>query len=40
LPLLLVLLLGLAGCTSVSAPRETSQALPAHDSAFGRSVLR
>lgn len=40
LPLLLVLLLGLAGCTSISAPRETSQALPAHDSAFGRSVLR
>lgn len=40
LPLLLVLLLGVAGCTSISAPRETSQALPAHESAFGRSVLR
>lgn len=40
LPLLLVLLLGLAGCASVGTPRETSQALPANDSAFGRSVLR
>ena len=40
LSLLLMLLLGLAGCASVSTPRETSQALPANDSAFGRSVLR
>ncbi|HAB01599.1 MAG TPA: phospholipase, partial [Pseudomonas sp.] len=40
LPLLLALLLGLNGCASVSIPRETSQALPASDSAFGRSVAR
>lgn len=40
LPLLLTLLLGLAGCASVGTPREVSQALPANDSAFGRSVLR
>ena len=40
LPLLLALLLGLAGCASVGTPREVSQALPANDSAFGRSVLR
>ncbi|MFJ4344870.1 phospholipase D family protein [Pseudomonas sp. NPDC089401] len=40
LPLLLVLLLGLNGCASVGTPRETSQALPASDSALGRSVLR
>jgi putative cardiolipin synthase len=40
LPLLLVLLLGLTACASVGTPRETSQALPASESAFGRSVLR
>lgn len=40
LSLLLVLLLGLNGCASVGTPRETSQALPASESAFGRSVLR
>ncbi|WP_038998042.1 MULTISPECIES: phospholipase D family protein [Pseudomonas] len=40
LPLLLSLLLGLSGCASVSQPREVSQALPASDSAFGRSVQR
>ncbi|WP_248918006.1 phospholipase D family protein [Pseudomonas entomophila] len=40
LPLLLALLLGLAGCASLDTPREVSQALPAADSAFGRSVLR
>ncbi|MGE7993724.1 phospholipase D family protein [Pseudomonas sp. NPDC089554] len=40
LPLLLALLLGLSGCASVSTPRETSQALPANQSSFGRSVLR
>lgn len=39
LPLVLALLLGLAGCASVSPPRQTSQALPAEQSAFGRSVL-
>lgn len=39
LPLLLALLLSLAGCASVSPPRELSQALPAEQSAFGRSVL-
>ncbi|MEJ5865299.1 phospholipase D family protein [Pseudomonas farsensis] len=39
-PLLLALLLGLAGCATVSTPRNVSQALPASDSAFGRSVLR
>lgn len=40
LPLLLVLSLGLSGCASTSAPREVSQALPASQSAFGRSVQR
>ncbi|MER2297565.1 MAG: phospholipase D family protein [Pseudomonas sp.] len=40
MPLLLVLLLGLSGCASVDKPRQTSQALPASESAFGRSVLR
>lgn len=40
LPLLLVLLLSLSGCASIGTPRETSQALPASESAFGRSVLR
>ncbi|NIE76561.1 phospholipase D family protein [Pantoea sp. Ap-967] len=40
LPLLLLLLLGLSGCASVDTPRLTSQALPANESAFGRSVLR
>jgi len=40
LPLLLALLLGLTGCASVGMPREVSQALPAGDSAFGRSVQR
>ncbi|WP_369988752.1 phospholipase D family protein [Pseudomonas xanthosomatis] len=40
LPLLLALLLGLSGCASVSTPRDVSQALPASDSAFGRSVQR
>ncbi|MDI6934558.1 phospholipase D family protein [Serratia sp. Se-PFBMAAmG] len=40
LPLLLALLLALAGCASVDEPRTVSQALPANDSAFGRSVLR
>ncbi|HEK1769859.1 TPA: phospholipase D family protein [Pseudomonas putida] len=40
LPLLLALLLGLSGCASVDAPRDVSQALPANDSAFGRSVQR
>lgn len=36
----LLMLLALAGCASVDLPRDTSQALPASDSAFGRSVLR
>ncbi|MNO78892.1 putative cardiolipin synthase YwiE [compost metagenome] len=40
LPLLLSLLLGLGGCASVSQPREISQALPASESSFGRSVQR
>ncbi|AXO90568.1 phospholipase D family protein [Pseudomonas parafulva] len=40
LPLLLALLLGLQGCASVDTPRDVSQALPAADSAFGRSVQR
>ncbi|MBM3104875.1 phospholipase D family protein [Pseudomonas sp. P66] len=42
LPLLLSLLLtlGLSGCASVGQPREVTQALPASDSAFGRSVQR
>ena len=40
LPLLLALLLGLSGCASVDMPREVSQALPASESAFGRSVQR
>ncbi len=40
LPLLLTLLLGVGGCASVDTPRQTSQALPADGSAFGRSVLR
>ncbi|MDR2307246.1 MAG: phospholipase D family protein [Paucimonas sp.] len=40
LPLLLALLLGLSGCASVGPPRDVSQALPASQSAFGRSVLR
>ncbi|MDZ5603047.1 phospholipase D family protein [Pseudomonas sp. RP23018S] len=40
LPLVLALLLGLAGCTSVGPPRQTSQALPAQASALGRSVLQ
>jgi len=37
---LLALLLGLSGCASVDMPREVSQALPASESAFGRSVQR
>ncbi|PSS48564.1 phospholipase D family protein [Pseudomonas sp. BBP2017] len=40
LPLLLSLTVGLSGCASVSQPRQVSQALPASDSAFGRSVQR
>ncbi|MBA1204056.1 phospholipase D family protein [Pseudomonas capeferrum] len=40
LPYLLAILLGLSGCASVSPPRDVSQALPASDSTFGRSVLR
>ncbi|AIL64281.1 phospholipase D/transphosphatidylase [Pseudomonas alkylphenolica] len=40
LPLLLSLMLGLSGCASVSQPRQVTQALPASDSAFGRSVQR
>lgn len=41
LPLLLLsLALGLGGCATRSAPRAVSQALPAADSAFGRSVQR
>ena len=40
LPLLLVLSLGLSGCASTNGPREVSQALPASQSAFGRSVQR
>jgi putative cardiolipin synthase len=40
LPFLLTLLLALNGCASVSAPRDVSQALPANESAFGRSVQR
>lgn len=39
-PLLLWLVFALAGCASVDSPREVSQALPASDSAFGRSVQR
>ncbi|AIR88744.1 phospholipase D family protein [Pseudomonas cremoricolorata] len=38
LPLLLALLLGLSGCAGVSSPRVISHALPADQSAFGRSV--
>jgi len=39
-PLLALLLLAsfLGGCTTLHAPREPSQALPATDSAFGRSI--
>lgn len=39
-PLLALLLLAafLGGCASLDAPREASQALPAGDSAFGRSI--
>jgi putative cardiolipin synthase len=39
-PLLALLLLAsfLGGCATVNAPREPSQALPASDSAFGRSI--
>ncbi|WP_051939660.1 phospholipase D family protein [Pseudomonas alkylphenolica] len=33
-------MLGLSGCASVSQPRQVTQALPASDSAFGRSVQR
>ena len=41
LPLLLLsLALGLGGCATSGAPRTVSQALPAADSAFGRSVQR
>lgn len=40
LPLLLALLLGLAGCASVGTSHDVSHALPASESAFGRSVLR
>ncbi|RWU26784.1 phospholipase [Pseudomonas alkylphenolica] len=40
LPLLLSLLFVLSGCASISQPREVTQALPAGDSAFGRSVQR
>ncbi|WP_442110791.1 phospholipase D family protein [Pseudomonas sp. NUPR-001] len=40
LPVLLSLMLGLGGCASISQPREVTQALPASDSAFGRSVQR
>ena len=36
--LLLMLALTLAGCATTSAPRTVTQALPASDSAFGRSV--
>ena len=40
-PLLALVLLAsfLGGCASLDAQREPSQALPANDSAFGRSVL-
>lgn len=39
-PLLALLLLALlfGGCTTLDVPHETSQALPASDSAFGRSI--
>ena len=40
LPFLLPLLLSLGGCASVSVPRDVTQAIPASQSAFGRSVLR
>lgn len=40
LPVLLSLMLSLGGCASISQPREVTQALPASDSAFGRSVQR
>ncbi|WP_194788745.1 phospholipase D family protein [Pseudomonas sp. UFMG81] len=39
-PALLALLLGLSGCASTGTPRDVSQALPASESAFGRSVQR
>ena len=38
--LLLMLALTLAGCATSSTPRTVTQALPASDSAFGRSVQR
>jgi len=40
LPVMLSLMLGLGGCATVSQPRHVTQALPAGDSAFGRSVQR
>ena len=40
LPFLLPLLLSLGGCASVSVPRDVTQAIPASQSAFGRSVQR
>ncbi|MFK8329124.1 phospholipase D family protein [Pseudomonas sp. BJa5] len=40
LPFLLSLMFALSGCASVGQPRQVSQALPASDSAFGRSVQR
>ncbi|MCW2269054.1 phospholipase D family protein [Pseudomonas sp. JUb96] len=40
LPVMLSLMLGLGGCATVSQPHEVTQALPAGDSAFGRSVQR
>lgn len=38
LPLLLLVILTLNSCATFNAPREPSQALPAADSAFGRSI--
>ncbi|WP_371919505.1 phospholipase D family protein [Pseudomonas sp. SDI] len=40
LPFLLLLTLALGGCASLGGPRQVSQALPASDSTFGRSVQR
>ena len=36
--LLLLITAGLSGCATLNVPREPSQALPAMDSAFGRSI--
>ena len=36
--LLLLITAGLSGCATLNAPREPSQALPATESAFGRSI--